>query len=192
MKYQQEYKELITNDMAAATEDAANLRVYIEESSAHYHGYTVHTLLIPKMYTEKDFSALAETAEKTHRILCKVTDRYISDPEYRKLFGFDERLEELILHKPLYEQRLPIARIDVFYNPENGDFKFCEFNTDGSSGMNEDRELNRSLDRTKLFAQFRSNHKIRRFELFDSWVKDFLGIYKTHAGCERKAECGNS
>lgn len=186
MKYQQEYKELITKDMAAATEDAANLRVYIEESSAHYHGYTVHTLLIPKMYTEKDFSALAETAEKTHRILCKVTDRYISDPEYRKLFGFDERLEELILHKPLYEQRLPIARIDVFYNPENGDFKFCEFNTDGSSGMNEDRELNRSLDRTKLFSQFKSNHTIRRFELFDSWVKDFLGIYKTTPGAKEK------
>ena len=40
-----------------------------------------------------------------------------------------------------YDCNIPIARIDIFYDEETGGFKFCEFNTDGTSAMNEDREL---------------------------------------------------
>ena len=56
MKYQQEYKQLVTDDFNASKADAARMRDAIERSSAHYHGNTVHTLYMPKMYTEDDFS----------------------------------------------------------------------------------------------------------------------------------------
>ena len=69
-------------------------------------------------------------------------DAYAKDEDYRRLFGFEPKLEELILREPTYDSPIPIARIDIFYNEETGDFKFCEFNTDGTSAMNEDRELN--------------------------------------------------
>ncbi len=54
----------------------------------------------------------------------------------------EPKLEELILNRPTYYSPIPIARIDIFYNEKTGDFKFCEFNTDGTSAMNEDRKLN--------------------------------------------------
>ncbi len=179
MDFYNEYKSIALRDFDNAKADAARMREAIENSSAHYHGNTVHTLYIPKMYNTGDYSRFLKITEITYNILSKVIKEYLSNPEYRKLFSFDPRLEELILRPSLYKCPLPVARIDVFYNPENGSIKFCEFNTDGSSGMNEDRELNNVLNTSSAFAEFKKTHKITAFELFDSWVKEFTGIYKS-------------
>lgn len=179
MSFYNEYKSIAMRDYASAKKDAEAMREAIENSSAHYHGNTVHTLYIPKMYNTTDYSRFLKITEITYNILSKVIKEYLKNPEYRKLFGFDSRLEELILRPSLYECPLPISRIDVFYNPENGSIKFCEFNTDGSSGMNEDRELNNVLNTSWAFNEFKKDHKIKTFELFDSWVKEFTEIYKS-------------
>ena len=104
-------------------------------------------------------------------------DAYAKDKDYRRLFGFEPKLEELILREPTYDSPIPIARIDIFYNEETGDFKFCEFNTDGTSAMNEDRELNIAIQKTKAYQQMAETHEFKSFELFDSWVETFLEIY---------------
>lgn len=179
MKYQQEYKQIVTDDFNASKADAARMRDAIERSSAHYHGNTVHTLYMPKMYTEDDFSLFESAAKTTYTILEKIIQKYLDDPEYRKLFGFEKRLEELILRPVPYKCLLPITRIDIFYNPETKGFKFCEFNTDGSSGMNEDRELNNVFSASETFKKFAQNHSIKAFELFDSWVREFDSIYRS-------------
>ncbi len=179
MDFYKEYKAIAERDFSAAKADASAMRTAIENSSAHYHGNTVHTLYIPKMYNKTDYARFLKITETTYNILSKVIKEYLQNPEYRRLFGFDSRLEELILRPSLYECPLPISRIDVFYNPENGNIKFCEFNTDGSSGMNEDRELNNVLNTSSAFIEFKKAHKITTFELFDSWVKEFTEIYKT-------------
>lgn len=184
MNYQQEYRKLITDSFEKCREDAAKMRLTLENSSAHYHGFTVHTLYIPKLYRPEDLEFLEGAADTTYKILEKVTERYIEDPEYRKLFGFEERLERLILHEPPYKCAVPIARIDVFYDPDSMDFRFCEFNTDGSSGMNEDRELNNVFDTSETFRAFAAGHNIRRFELFDSWVSEFMRIYRSVPGAK--------
>lgn len=186
MNYHKEYKYLIEHNFSECIEDAAQLRRRIENSTAHYHGFTVHTLYMPKLYSREDLARLEKAAVTTHRILCKVTERYISDPDYRALFGFDKRLEELILHKPLHSCTLPIARIDIFYDPKTGGFKFCEFNTDGSSGMNEDRELCNAFESSVTFRRFSENHSLHRFELFDSWVKEFMAIYNSSPNAKEK------
>lgn len=186
MNYQQEYKKLITDNFEECRSDAASMRRRIEDSSAHYHGYTVHTLYIPKMYSPDDLTQLEAAAVTTHSILCKVIEEYLKNADYRALFGFDKRLEELILHKPMHSCTLPIARIDIFYDPETGGFKFCEFNTDGSSGMNEDRELNNAFAGSVTFQRFTQKHSVRRFELFDSWVEEFIKIYKTSPNAKDK------
>lgn len=179
MNFYSEYKALATADFEKTRNDAKAMRAAVENSSAHYHGNTVHTLYIPKMYSKRDYSRFLEITETTYTILGKVIKEYLTNPEYRRLFGFDSKLEELILRPSLYENLLPIARIDVFYNPENGSIKFCEFNTDGSSGMNEDRELNNVLRDSKIFNEFSVNRNITPFELFDSWVREFTDIYKS-------------
>lgn len=175
----QEYRSIVEQDLDGHGISAKEISNYIQNSTAKYHGRCVRTLYIPKLITLDEVDLFEGLIKTLYEIFYKVMDRYQRNPEYRKLFGFDERLEKLILRENAYDCPLPIARIDIFLDEETGDFKFCEFNTDGSSAMNEDRELNNAIRLTKAYEEFAGRHKIMTFELFDSWVEEFLAIYAT-------------
>jgi glutathionylspermidine synthase len=83
----------------------------------------------------------------------------------------------MILHRPAYSTLLPVCRLDIFLNEETGEFKFCEFNADGSSAMNENAELYRTYRNTLLYREMNERYEQHMFELFDSWVETFLRIY---------------
>lgn len=174
---EQEYRDLIGRDRKQDYESAQEALAYIQNSTAKYHGRCVRTLYIPKLFTEEDIRIFEKAVADLYGIFDKVIGAYYEDPGYRKLFGFDERLEKLILREKRYDSNVPIARIDIFYNEETQEFRYCEFNTDGTSAMNEDRELNEALKRTKAYQEFARRHEVRTFELFDTWVEEFLSIY---------------
>lgn len=177
---EEEYREIVEKDLRAHAESAREISRYIENSTAKYHGRCVRTLYMPKLFTLREVELFEQLIETLYGIFRKVMEQYRTDAEYRKLFGFDKRLEKLILRPPTYDCPIPIARIDIFLNEETEEFCFCEFNTDGSSAMNEDRELNRAVSLTKGFQEFTERHTVRTFELFDSWVEEFLAIYETY------------
>ena len=163
---------------------------YMCHSEAVYQGEVSDFLYVPKLYTKRECKRFQEIATTTYAILEKIIAAYIDDPAYRSYFGFSQELEELILVDPGYELAIPIIRIDIFYDEDSGDFKFCEFNTDGSSAMNEDRETTNALALTPSFKAFAALHKdkfeLTGFELFDSWVDTFLDIY-TSSACAKTA-----
>ena len=175
----QEYREIVEKDLTVHGTSAQEISNYIQNSTAKYHGRCVRTLYIPKLFTLDEVALFEQLIETLYGIFYKVMDKYSQDAEYRKIFGFDERLEKLILREAAYDCPLPIARIDIFLDEETGDFHFCEFNTDGSSAMNEDRELNNAIRLTKAYKEFAAGHKLATFELFDSWVEEFIAIYRT-------------
>ena len=179
MNYNEYYKSLVDGDFEKSKQDAKEEQKYIKSSTAQCHGYFVHTLFIPKMFSEEMFEYFQKSADTMYKILEKVIKQYEKDEKYRALFSFDKRREELILRKPAYECRLPIARIDIFFDENDYTFKYCEFNADGASAMNEDRELNIALSKTDAFAKFSQKYKVRTNELFDSWVKEFIKIYNS-------------
>lgn len=43
--------------------------------------------------------------------------------------------------------------------------------------MNEDRELNIAIQKTKAYQKMAETYEFKSFELFDSWVETFLEIY---------------
>ena len=108
----------------------------------------------------------------------------MDDPEYRKLFPFSKALEELILLPVDYPIAVPVCRIDIFYNEENGQFKFCEFNTDGTSAMNENKVLDDILYMNNAWMHFEKEVPAKRFELVDSWIDAFMETY--HSGKNAK------
>ncbi len=171
------YKRIVDENFEENVESAARQQEYIKKYTARYHGYYVHTLYIPKMFTEDMVRRFEEIADVIYGILVKVIRAYRADEKYRALFGFEERLEDLILRPEHYECPLPIARVDIFFNEDDFSFKFCEFNTDGSSAMNEDKELNEALKLTNAYGEFVKKYDVRTFELFRSWVKTFARIY---------------
>lgn len=179
-KAEEYYKLLTDNNFEESKKTAKIQQEYIKTKTARYHGYYVHTLYMPKMFTEKMVDYIRKSAKTMYKILEKVIREYQTNSEYRKLFGFEERLEKLILRPNHYECALPIARIDIFFNENDFSFKFCEFNADGSSAMNEDKEMNQAIKLTSSYNEFIKEYNVRTFELFGSWVKSFTEIYKTY------------
>ena len=177
-----EYKELVAGKEDAHRESALGIREYLMNSTAKYHGRVVRTLYLPKLFTPREIGVFNQAIKELYGIFDKVYAEFERNESYRRLFGFSPELEELILRQKKYSCNIPIARIDIFYDEETGDFKFCEFNTDGTSAMNEDRELNIAFSQTKAYQEFAKAHRLSSFELFDTWVDEALKLYGEFAG----------
>ena len=151
----------------------------IHASDAWVHGAPVAFSYVPNLFNAQDMAFLQETCTMTHRILTKVIERFVEDPSYRTIFHFPPEAERLILLPCGYEEKLPMGRFDIFLDEDDMSFKFCEFNTDGSGAMSRDHLVSRALMQTETFRRFAAHHKVEPFELFDSWVEAFMGIFKT-------------
>ncbi len=173
-------KKLIEENWEENKAKAADYLSYMDQSTAKYHGETIYSLYMPKMFPKETASYVKNVAETMYGILMKVIKEYLAKEDYRKLFGFTEKLEQMILNTPHYENLLPITRIDIFLNEKDLSFKFCEFNADGCSSMNEDRELNIAFTKTALYQELSKEYKLTPFELFDSWATEFKNIYETY------------
>lgn len=186
-----EYRKDIEANRREHEESAWEEKQYILNSTAKYHSRVPRTMYIPKMFMKEDIRRFDELTQELFGIFDKVIEEYRKNPEYRRLFGFDKKTEELILKEEGYNCHVPMARIDFFYNEETKEITFCEFNTDGTSAMNEDRELNQAVKRTRAYQDFSKNHKIETFELFDSWVEEFLSIYQEYAAKYQRSPVPN-
>lgn len=119
---------------------------------------------------------------KINTILNKVIDHYNNDAEFKKLFKFDKWSQKLIDFKPKYSQNIPIARYDIFLDDSTGNFKFCEFNTGGSAAMSKAQFIAEEMLNTQPYKSLskrikKENKKLKTWELFDSYVKQYLKIY---------------
>jgi len=175
-KYQKEITENLDKNIISALA----IKSYLEQSSVAYHGRCVHTLHIPKVFTQKVVEYYREITKTTYRIFEKVIKEYLDNPNYRRCFPFSPELEELILIPNGYDSVLPIARFDIFFNEADWSFKFCEINTDGTSAMNEDYILNMAIEENITHQKMKEQYHFKTFELFDSWVEKFNEIYQTY------------
>jgi len=180
-----EFVEIIKKDFEGNMKSGREVVEYIAESTAMYRGDPIYSLYMPRLFPENVVAYLKNAAETMHGILSKVIRNYMDDPEYRKLFGFPQDTGELILTPALYDSLLPMARIDIFFNEDDMSFKFCEFNTDGSSGMNEDRELCNGFRGTAAYRELSRKYRLESFELFSSWC---AAVEKIYEGFENKTE----
>ena len=177
-----EYERLINENMESNSIGAVYLRENMHRSPLFYKGdFRAKTLQIPKIYTEDTIEHFRKIADTSYSIFTKVIREYLNCSDYRALFPFSKELEQLIMTPVLYDSLLPIARFDIFYNEETGDFNFCEVNTDGTSAMNEDRLLNELYIDNRAHQEIIRKYKLDSMELFDTWVREFMSIYKTYS-----------
>lgn len=151
----------------------------LDASTAIYHNEVIGLGFIPKIYDMPALRFLDSVCSITYRILEKVTQRFLVDPEYRRLFCFSPTLEHLICLPTGYKTTIPIMRMDIFLDEESFDFKFCEFNTDGASAMNEDRAGTEALGLSTTFECTAPKLGLQPQELFDGWVDEFLALYSS-------------
>lgn len=158
--------------------DFEETQIKVATSKAMYKGEPVPYLYIPKFYSPEDIKTFEYALAGMHGIAKRTIDLYLSKPEVRELFDFDPLLEELIELPHFYDVSVPMGRFDIFYYGP-GEFMFCELNADGASAMNEEHELSQILSQTQL-VQSLSGVKLKRYELFHSWVKAVSQLYKTY------------
>ena len=151
----------------------------MKRSTAIVHGAITPSAVVPRLFDATTQRIMAYAATTMHGIVKKVILRYLQEPAYRSLFHFDPRLEELALSPCGHSELVPFARYDIFLDESSGDFVFCELNADGSSGMNEDREVTRTLQELGAYRLFAQNHSLEGNELFSSWSKSFMRIYRS-------------
>ena len=175
------YRKDIDKESVPHYESFCKHKEYMLNSTAKYHGRVARTMYLPKLFTQREVLRFQQDVELLFGIVDKVIAAYEREAEFRRLFGFDERLEALILREKNYQCNIPMARVDIFYNEQTREYKFCEFNTDGTSAMNEDRELNNGLRLTRAYQDFVRDYTVQTFELFDAWVEEFLSIYTEFA-----------
>lgn len=185
MNYALKMKNYIDEHRIESKESALKTTMTIQASELNAGGpnYT-RTLHIPKFYTQEDKKRFESIVDTMYQIFSKVIKTYQSDEEIRKLFGFSKELEELILLKPRYDSLIPICRVDIFYDEKTKEFGFCEFNTDGTSAMNENKRLNEFLSLNNAFMALDTDFEI--MELVNTWVDVFLKICHTDPKLKEK------
>lgn len=172
---EREYLAILQRDCARTLADWEKYRHYLRTCTAISNdGRHLDAGLLPKLFDESSFELLKRVAKTTSGILNKVISHYLEDADYRSLFPFSPELERLILTDVGYSCNLPVFRMDIFFDEEKGTFKFCEINTDGTSAMNEQRELSNAARHTAAFKEFAEGRELTSFELFDSWASRFL------------------
>jgi glutathionylspermidine synthase len=176
-KINNEYINLIEKNPYEYYEDYKKTLEAVRNSTAIYKGEPVPFLYHPMFYTPEDVEEFEYIGKIIMSIANKVAKRYMDFPEYRTKFEYSKLLEDLILVDEGYHINVPIGRFDIFYGGKDN-FKFCEFNTDGSSAMNEDNTLARILMDTKAINNMKKKYNISYFELIYKWVEESTKIFK--------------
>jgi len=171
-----EYVSMILNNNSMYIEDYKDTVNKVANSNAKYKGKPVPFLFNPMFFSEEEGSQLGEIMSMMMKIGDKVTDRYINDSKYRKLFGFPKFIEEMIVRENKYDVNVPIARFDLFFHDKDS-FKFCELNTDGSSAMNEDNTIGRILMDSKAVRDFSKDYELKNHELINLWVNESIKLF---------------
>jgi len=177
-KIRDEYKEYIDTHREQMQSSAAELLDDIKHTALNFRGEINGKLLaIPRLFTVEMKEQLDRVTETTYNILLKVIREYLDHADYRALFPFSKEMEELILINKDPVSLLPLARFDIFYHEDTGEFKFCEINADGSSGMNADRIMAEMMIHNPAHQELLYRYDMHSPELFDTWAETFLSLY---------------
>ena len=181
-KIKEEYRQYIDDHRDEMIASAREMRDDIEHSPLNFRDeINGKPLAIPRLYSMEMKRQFCELTEITHGILVKVIKEYMEYEEYRALFPFSKETEMLILSNRNPVSYLPLARFDIFYHEDSGDFKFCEINADGSSGMNADRIMADMMIHNPAHQEMMYRYDMHNMELFDTWVDAFLEMYEKYA-----------
>lgn len=175
------YREYVENNPGEFARKYRRARDMVKESSARYLGQPIDFLLQPMFLSGEDLERLRKVIDKLTAILDKTVDHYRNNSAFREVFPFTELEEELILADPGYGNPYPIGRFDVFFDPK-GKLQFCEFNTDGSAGMNEARVLQKVFLELGVLDFLGGDYELSTYSPMENLVDAVLENYRNFSG----------
>ncbi len=181
MEAAEQFRRLVLDNPSLYFDDFSAMAEEMAKSNAKYHGEVIDWLYQPFFFDDQDRSTFEEICRLVSGITSKLSEAYLGDAGLRRLYGFDRTADELIRIDPGYSHSAPMARLDLFFS-RSAPAKFCEFNTDGTSGMNEIGELDRVFAGTRIFREIENRFAVRRYEFIDSWIDTLLELFREWSG----------
>lgn len=181
-----EYLDIYRNDT-----DKENSRYnsyqYLKMNSHNKNDIDTDISLLCHVYDNKDLLFFKETSEKIYTILQKIINKYIEDKNFQKLFNFSDIEKELINIDSSYKECLPFLRLDMLNDEKTKKIKFCEFNSNASSGMLNSKRSLYAINKSSTYKEFSKRHNILSFEeeIYTRWVDNFTSIYKSVSNKEK-------
>ncbi|SJZ37911.1 glutathionylspermidine synthase family protein [Selenihalanaerobacter shriftii] len=174
-----EYQQLLAREPEKYNQDFKRVCKELGEEEIYYNGEVIPILYQPLFFGQKAIDNFNKLVNGLGSILKKVIDRYLIDEDFRSYFGFSQKLEELILMDPGYNNPVPMGRFDIFYYGQ-GNFKFCELNADGSSGMVKTNTLEEIFLQSAGIQDLTQKHgyDFSYHELLQSWIDTMLNNYE--------------
>ncbi|MEF8916985.1 MAG: circularly permuted type 2 ATP-grasp protein [Candidatus Bipolaricaulota bacterium] len=161
--------------------DYRKVKQEVENSSARYLGDPIDFLYQPMFFSPEDLDWIEGVLDQLTVILNKTIEKYRFDESFRRVFPFSKRTEELVLADPGYENHFPMARFDIFYDYNEG-LKFCEFNTDGSAGMNEARVLQNAIYSSEAMESIPEDCEVNYYTPMENWIDTIVDTYHEFTG----------
>lgn len=176
--YEDEFAQ-IARDLGGDVASRDEAGAWLAAGPANYHGAEPSWDMVPKIFDRAATARLAHAAETMGRIMEKATRRFRDDAAYRARYRFPARLEQLACAPAGYPCQVPCARVDLFYDEGTGDFRFCEINTDGTSGFLATEAVTSAIMRTETFRTFARRHpSAHPARLFDAWIDALLATWE--------------
>ena len=176
----EQYIKEVQKNKEALQQELLPLKENFKREALIYGREEVCFLNVPYIISQSDAIILKQIAKTTYKILEKITRHYIKDKNYRELFGFSPLANELILSAANYDCVIPIMRLDVFYNPQTQEIKFCEINTDGTSALKEIMDINQALAKSEAFKNIGGKNKLKYSNMYDVLANSMLKVYSTY------------
>lgn len=176
------YINILRSDEKKYLGDLASITEKLNNSNAKYKGKIIDFLYHPMFFHQGDIARFKYITEMIMNIIKKCTDEYLKNPTFRKFFEYSQTMEELILIDPGFQNPVPVARFDLFYDT---DYKFCELNGDGTSAMNEANTLEQIFSESEIIRELRKDYELSYYELFNSWLTQLLKIYVEFGGTRK-------
>jgi hypothetical protein len=176
-----QFRKTIRDNPSRYLEDFSAMAEEMAKSNAKYHGEVIDYLYEPFFFDHQDRTEFENICRLLTGIASKLSAAYLANDDLRRLYGFDRTADELVRIDPGYNHPAPMARLDLFFS-RTSPSKFCEFNTDGTSGMNEIGELERVFAGTRIFRKLAEQFTVRRHELVETWIDTLLALYRERGG----------
>ena len=149
----------------------------LENSSAKIDNLAIKSFFHPYILSDSEFNWIKEKTETLWSILEKTAGLLLTEKEIRDFFDFPAELIELLQVDPKYSINVPITRFDAFYNGDKSLY-FCEFNADGTSGMNETNTMEECFLGTEMGKNLVNKYSLSQCELRKSLLNTLLENYR--------------
>jgi hypothetical protein len=147
----------------------------LEKIGKTYNTKPIPSLFHPIILSNETLYLLKKNSEQMASILDKTIDLYLRDSEVQKCFNFTQELHDWICIDPGYNIKIPISRYDGLFDGTT--CKFCEFNTDGTSGMDKINTLDNAFIETNTGKEVINKYNLTNFDLRQSTLNILLKCY---------------